>query len=97
MEIMNLEEFKLLQHERQNSKMSIREFMAAKGMPVHRYYYWARKWNDQSHVESGSSFVQIMPNPNVSMVSVEYPNGVRIHFNDMPTIRLLMDLVNLKK
>ena len=93
---MNLEEFKALQRERQNSNMSICEFIAAKGIPGHRYYYWARKWNEQVHLESGNSFVQIMPNPNVRMLSVEYPNGVRIHFNDMPTIRLLVHLVNLK-
>ena len=97
MQSMNLEEFKVLQQERQNSKMSIREFMEAKGMPVHLYHYWARKWNEHVHSESGNPFVPIMPNPYVSMLSVEYPNGVRIQFNEMPTIRLLVDLVNLKK
>lgn len=94
---MNLDEFKALLEERRNSNLSIKEFMTSKGLPVHRYYYWARKWNEMAREDVQRSFIQIVPSQSLSTVSVEYPNGVKINFNELPTVRLLVDLVNLKK
>lgn len=94
---MNLEEFKSLHEEKLKSNLSIKEFMVSKGLPVHQYYYWARKMNGGNQEESGGSFIQIVPNHTISPVSVEYPNGVKINFSELPTVRLLVDLVNQRK
>lgn len=94
---MNLEEFKLLYHEKQQSNLSIKDFMLSKGVPVHRYYYWAKKLSNMTGDDRSNSFVQIVPNVGVSLVTVEYPNGVKINFNEIPSLRLLVEMVNIRK
>jgi len=94
---MNLEEFKSLHEEKIKSNLSIKEFMVSKGLPVHQYYYWARKMKERNQEESGGSFIQIVPNHTISPVTVEYPNGVKINFGELPSVRLLVEMVNIKK
>ena len=92
---MTKEEFKKMQEEHTNSKLSLKSYLTGKNLSVPHYYYLKKKFNSNP-LESRGQFLDITSklnqNPDLSEVAVIYPNGIRINFRSNPGIKILLDL-----
>ena len=94
---MTKQEFELLFSELEESGKSIKDFMADKKLPVHRYYYWKKRYNGINSQDQSNEFIQIGPGQSInSIIRLEYPNGVAISFQSNPGTKALLKLINRK-
>ena len=94
---MTRQEFEQFNQELQTSGMTQIAFMASKGLPIHRYYYWKKKYSNHSGPEDTKSFIQIgSSNLANSSIRMEYPNGVVINFQSYPGSKALLKLIKSK-
>jgi len=94
---MTKQEFDQLQMELEVSGKSLKSFMADKELPIHRYYYWRRKYNISDYLNQTDRFIRIgaMEQTNLA-IRLEYPNGVVINFQANPGPETLLRLINCK-
>jgi len=94
---MTKQEFEQLQSELESSDKSIKDFIAEKGMPVHQYYYWKKRYSSSSVRESKNEFIQINTDQQSnSILKIEYPNGVALNFQSYPGTKALLKLIKNK-
>jgi hypothetical protein len=94
---MTKQEFEQFNIELQASGKTIRDFMTVKGLPIHRYYYWKKKYNLVDLPEVTKGFIQIGPGQQAKYIMrLEYPNGVTINFQSFPGAKTLVKLINAK-
>jgi hypothetical protein len=92
---MTKQEFEFMQNELESSGQTLKEFMAFKGLAIHRYYYWKKKYSDEFQQSSGQNFIQLAAdNDNNSGVRLEYPNGVVLNLRVHPGNKSLLELIN---
>ena len=93
---MTKEDFRILQEDHRNSKISLKNYLAEKNMSVPQYYYLKKKFDNNSF-ESSGQFVNITSkfnqNESISAVELFYPNGIRINFKDYPGSNTILDLI----
>jgi len=75
--MMTKQEIELLREELAGSALSIKEFMLTKGVPLHRYYYWNRKYNEEA-VDAGFVPIQIGHAHENHILEIEYSEEVHI-------------------
>ncbi|MGB5025239.1 MAG: hypothetical protein WBO44_07815 [Saprospiraceae bacterium] len=94
---MTKQEFEHLNIELESSGMSLKSFMANRGLPIHQYHYWRKKYSLKDPSKSKNKFIQIgsIQPPN-SIIRLEYPNGVVINFQSDPGSETLLKLINAK-
>ena len=94
---MTKQEFDQFNNEMEASGMSLKSFMAEKGLPMHQYYYWKKKYNVTEASNQTNGFIQIgSGQPQNSTIRLEYPNGVVINFQSYPGSKTLLKLINAK-
>jgi len=94
---MTKQEFEQFNIELEASGQTLRSYMDAKGLPIHRYYYWKKKYTIVDLPEQPSGFIQIGPGEQAKYtMRLEYPNGVVISFQSYPGSKTLLKLVNPK-
>lgn len=94
---MTKQEFEVLHSELESSGNSIKEFMTMKGLPVHRYYYWKKRYTIVEPDGMENDFIQLSPGLNLnSVVRLEYPNGVILNFQSYPGAKALRKLIKNK-
>ena len=88
---MTKEEFDVLKREQKESGVSVKTFLAGRGIGLTSYYYWKKKFDDtkretglipiEIHNEGSCHSVSISTQPGeISGISIAFPNGVRAHF-----------------
>lgn len=83
---MTKQEFELLRDELASSSLSIKQFMLTKGIPLHRYYYWNRRYNEENS-EPGFVPIHILHADQNHIVEIEYKEEVHIRLgNHSPQI-----------
>ena len=94
---MTKQEFEQFNIEMQASGISLKSFMTERGLPMHQYYYWKKKYNLTEASNQTNGFIQIGSgqSPN-SKIRLEYPNGVAINFQSYPGSKTLLKLINVK-
>ena len=94
---MTKQEFEQFNIEMEASGMSLKNFMTERGLPIHQYYYWKKKYNLKEASNQTNGFIQIGSGhaPN-STIRLEYPNGVVINFQSYPGSKTLLKLINSK-
>ena len=94
---MTKQEFEQFNNEMQASGMSLKNFMTDRGLPIHQYYYWKKKYNLTEAPNQTNGFIQIGSGqaPN-STIRLEYPNGVVINFQSYPGAKTLLKLIKAK-
>lgn len=93
---MSKQEYEQIKEELQTSGKSIKEFIAERGMPLHQYYYWRKRYGN-AEVRQPNKFIQISSSGSLnSEIRLEYPNGVSINFQSNPGSKTLLKLINSK-
>lgn len=94
---MTKQEFEQFSIEMEASGMSLKNFMTEKGLPIHQYYYWKKKYNLTETSNQTKGFIQIgSEQPLNSTIRLEYPNGVVINFQSYPGSKALLKLIKSK-
>ncbi|MFN8279104.1 MAG: hypothetical protein U0V49_02365 [Saprospiraceae bacterium] len=75
--MMTKQEFDQLSDELACSGLSIKQFMLAKGLPLHHYYYWNRKYNEEAG-DPGFVPIHIGQAHENHIVEIEYKEEVHI-------------------
>lgn len=92
---MTRQEFEQLDNELESSEKSIKEYMILKGIPIHQYYYWRRKYSAELELGASDGFVEITTDQrHRSDVRLEYPNGVVLNLQNYPGSKVLLELIN---
>jgi hypothetical protein len=91
---MTKQEFEQFNIDLELSGMTIKSFMSNKGLPLHRYYYWKKKYNEADASNQASGFIQIGAGQQTnSTIRIEYPTGVVINFQLNPGTKTLLKLI----
>ena len=94
---MTKQEFDQFNVEFEESGMTLKGFMTTKGIPMHRYYYWKKRYNHLDTPVDSKGFIQIDPGQQAnSVIRLDYPNGVSINFQSNPGTKALLKLINNK-
>ncbi len=93
---MTKQEFEQLSIEMEASGMSQKSFITERGLPLHQYYYWKKKYGN-SEQKPSNKFIQIDSVESLnSEIRLEYPNGVVLNIQSSPGSKILRKLINLK-
>jgi hypothetical protein len=92
---MTRQEFDQLSKELLASGMSQKSFISERGLPLHQYYYWKKKYGNTEQ-KSSNKFIQIDSAESLnSEIRLEYPNGVVLNLQSSPESKILKKLINL--
>ena len=93
---MTKQEFDQLNVELLSSGKRIKEFIGERGLPLHQYYYWKKRYGN-SETKQSNKFIQVGSLEALnSEIRLEYPNGVSINFQSNPGSKTLLKLINSK-
>lgn len=93
---MTKQEFDQLNEELLSSGKKIKDFIGERGMPLHQYYYWKKRYGN-SEPKHSNKFIQIGSAESLnSEIRLEYPNGVVINFQSNPGSKKLLKLIKSK-
>lgn len=94
---MTKQEFEQFNNEMEASGMSLKSFMIDRGLPIHQYYYWKKKYGLKEASNQTKGFIQIGSEQHLnSTIRLEYPNGVVINFQTYPGSKTLLKLIKAK-
>jgi hypothetical protein len=79
-----------------------KDFCAAQQMAVYVFYYWQRKYRDETRGLAQGSFVAVRTNGKMqespgkeSVITVQYPNGVSLQVPVGSSVQVLRTLISL--
>jgi transposase-like protein len=75
------------------SGMCIEEYCKEQNLKASGYYYWRKKLQTDSKVNTGS-FKQLQPVLQSSCIEIVFTNGVTIHFENLVPVDYLRQLVH---
>lgn len=79
------------------SGLSQKMFYQQQNMPAHVFYYWHKCYRDQhksSSVASSGGFIQLKSPSPVGNVEIQWPNGVRVIFNEQVSVEFVKALIS---
>ena len=92
---MTKQEFESMKIQLESSSQTLKEYLAIRGLAIHRYYYWKRKYSDEVQHKADQSFIELSGDHELgSLVRLEYPNGVVLNLKVHPGNKSLLELIN---
>ena len=93
---MTKEEYEILRKELLDTGVTIKELIISKGLPIHRFYYYDRKYNQLDQGLEEKRFMRIgeisKRNDKESSVRIEYLGEIRITLDDRSPNELRLNL-----